>query len=666
MSVDEQIFDVIIVGAGISGSIIAKELQRKNNDLSILILEAGTGKSGDFNDYDLYNDQFYNALIKVPNSPYTETKFAPSPSVLDPTRIGDTGPKTNGYFVQNGPYPFLSNYNRNVGGTTLHWLGTTPRMCPNDFKLYSTYKRGKDWPITYEDLQPFYRRAEKEIGVSAEVADQSYIDISFDEGYVFPMHAMPQSYLDNHMKEGLKDKKITFNGKEQIAPVVSTPQGRNGMPNAAYKEYKENETEFEPVGAIGNPDLGQRCEGNSNCVPICPVQAKYSALKSLHAALTAKDSKVVLLNQSPVSKINPCSNSGHTEVVYKTFELSADGVRANIKNHKVRGKKVVLAANAIENAKLLLVSNICNTSGQVGKNLMDHLVMLTWGFMPKSVGAYRGPGSTSGIPIARDGSFRKDHSAFWIEIGNWGWNWPANAPESFLIDAVDGKPKSNEESEKTACFWVDPEDGQTKCKAEKGAACCLVNAENKPAIMTEKLYGKKLRAYLQENTPRQFRMGWEIEQLPNENNFISICEKYKDALGNYRPVINYEVTDYEKAGGLAAHNLSEAIFDALEVESMTTYSSNDPGYFEYKDPTDDSTFSASFQGAGHVVGTHRMGDNADDSVVDSYQRSHDHQDIFVTGAGSFVTLATSNPTLTLSALAFRTADAILADFDKKK
>jgi len=631
MVVDEQVFDVIIVGAGISGSIIAKELQRKNNALSILILEAGTGKSGDFNDYDLYNDQFYNALIKVPNSPYTETKFAPSPSVLDPEKFEDTTPKTNGYFVQKGPYPFLSNYNRNVGGTTLHWLGSTPRMCPSDFEMYTKYKVGRDWPIKYADLQPYYRRAEKEIGVSAEVSDQSYLGIAFDEDYVYPMHAMPQSYLDESFKRGLKDRTLNFNDKEQSIPVVSTPQGRNGMPNPAYNQYKENEEVFEPVGAVGNPDLGQRCEGNANCVPICPVQAKYSALKSLHAALSATGSKIVLLNQSPVSKIYTTDKNGLTKVGYKTFEVSSDGIRTNIQSHTVKGRKIVLAANAIENAKLLLASKICNSSGEVGKNLMDHLVMLTWGFMPASVGAYRGPGSTSGIPIARDGDFRAKHSAFWIEIGNWGWNWPANAPESFLLNAIDGKTNSK----------CDPKGGQ------------------------EKYYGKKLREHLQNNGPRQFRMGWEIEQLPDDYNCVTIDEKYKDALGNYRPVIQYRITDYEKKGGLAAHNFANELFTALGVESRTEYCTGEPGYFEYQ-PSEKGAplFQSAFNGAGHVVGTHRMGDNPEDSVVNSNQRAHDNPNIFVTGAGSFVTLATSNPTLTLSALAFRTADAILNDFKK--
>jgi choline dehydrogenase-like flavoprotein len=66
-------------------------------------------------------------------------------------------------------------------------------------------------------------------------------------------------------------------------------------------------------------------------------------------------------------------------------------------------------------------------------------------------------------------------------------------------------------------------------------------------------------------------------------------------------------------------------------------------------------------GAGHLCGTHRMGRDPSTSVVDSEQRSWDHRNLFVTGAGSMPTIGTSNPTLTLAALSCRTAAAILED-----
>ncbi|MDC8004086.1 GMC family oxidoreductase [Aureisphaera galaxeae] len=611
-------FDVVIVGAGITGAIIAKELSARCKGLDILILEAGTGKSSDFDDYEKYNDQYYNALAKTPNSPYTDSPYAPSPSVLDITQIKDNEPDTNGYFVQYGPFPFLSNYNRNVGGTTLHWLGTTLRMCPNDFKMKTLYGHGVDWPIGYDDLKPYYRRAEYEIGVSAEVNEQEILGITFDKGYVFPMHKIPQSYLDMYMTKNMKGLTFKDDGVTYPVKVISTPQGRNGMPNPKYKNFDTREKGFMPVGAVGNPDLGQRCEGNSNCVPICPVQAKYNALKTLHDALQNTKSKVTLINQSPVStiEIDPKTKKV-SKLHYKTFKTSKNGVRTVINNHTVRGKIVVLAANAVENAKILLASDACTRSNQVGKNLMDHLVMLTWGYMPDDIGAYRGPGSTSGMPLMRDGSFRKNRSAFRVEIGNWGWNWPANTPESTLQDAV-----------------------------------------------ADGLYGKDLIDRIKKETSRQFRIGWEMEQVPSDKNYVTIDEKYKDELGNYRPVIHYTMNDYEKRGALVASKLSEKVFEKLKVTPATDWQDTAPGYFEYEYEEDGKkkTFKSVVNGAGHVVGCHRMGDDPNTSVVDSNQRAHDHKNLFVAGCGSFPTLATSNPTLTMAALAYRTADEIVKEF----
>ena len=65
-----------------------------------------------------------------------------------------------------------------------------------------------------------------------------------------------------------------------------------------------------------------------------------------------------------------------------------------------------------------------------------------------------------------------------------------------------------------------------------------------------------------------------------------------------------------------------------------------------------------FFGAGHVVGTYRMGDNPVDSVVDSDQRSHDHENLYLVGSGTFPTVTTANPTLTIAALSLKTTKAI--------
>src|SRR5437588_1328432 len=199
----EKTYDVVIVGAGIAGAILAKTLSKAGK--SVLILEAGEGVHGidlepqeAFKVYQGYLDTFYKAVAKAPNAPYPNLPTAPSPDVLDIQRIEGTTPSTTGYFVQAGPMPFASTYDRRPGGTTLHWLGTCLRMLPNDFRVKSTYGVGVDWPISYEELRPYYEMAEQEIGVSADVKDLYYPNAGADffGAYEYPMHGIPQSYLD--------------------------------------------------------------------------------------------------------------------------------------------------------------------------------------------------------------------------------------------------------------------------------------------------------------------------------------------------------------------------------------------------------------------------------------------------------------------------------------
>src|SRR5262245_7627201 len=161
--------DVVIVGSGIAGALIAKQLGLANK--RVLILEAGAELLPDINDY---MNRFYRATAKVPEAPYTPELFtggqltdpatvnAGRPTVLslgaktiDKSKnpsFGDWTDPRQSYLIQKGTLPFASTYERINGGTVRHWLGTSLRNLPSDFKMQSTYGRFVDWPISYDDL----------------------------------------------------------------------------------------------------------------------------------------------------------------------------------------------------------------------------------------------------------------------------------------------------------------------------------------------------------------------------------------------------------------------------------------------------------------------------------------------------------------------------------
>lgn len=587
-------YDVVIVGGGFAGAILAHGL---GEDCSILVLEAGEGEVDDFQEHLQYVQTYMTATVKIPNAPFPTSKNAPQPLETDVQVIQPGQPSTKGYFVQQGPLPFESTYTRRMGGTSLHWFGSCPRMLPEDFAMQSNFGQGVDWPLTYEDLLPYYSKAEGEIGVSADVEDQAYHGIHFPQDYVYPMHRIPQSYLDQWFVQGLAGMTAPEADVHPEVLVRSIPQARNSIPNVRYN----NGQGYQPRGAVGNPAIGVRCAGNSSCIPICPIQARYNALKTL------VNTKADILARTVVSSLEIDPQNGRiTELHCKVWSSDASSAYESI---VVRGQVIVLAANAIENAKLLLASGACKTSDQVGQNLMDHPAILSWGLAPENIGAFRGPGLTSTLVNYRGGKFREKRAAFVLEIGNWGWSWPNNEPTDTLSDLVDKQGK----------------------------------------------FGSQLRQQLHEIVPRQVRVDLMAEQLPKSSNRVTIDSSWLDPLRNYRPILHYDVDSYTKDGMVFGRKFSQLVFDCLGITDHTQYTPSTPGFFQQEGN------DYAWWGVGHVAGTHRMGASPHDSVVDRYQRTWDHENLYVIGCGSFPTLGTSNPSLTMSALALLTAEKIKQD-----
>jgi choline dehydrogenase-like flavoprotein len=125
--------DTVIVGAGVCGMLVARELVRAGRD--VLLLERGAHKT--------FDSQLGDGRHEgdVPGARHTHE--------IDP----DT--------------PYDWNYIFGVGGSTLHWGGVTPRFMPADFELHSRYGVGVDWPFGYRELEPFYESAERALGVAA-------------------------------------------------------------------------------------------------------------------------------------------------------------------------------------------------------------------------------------------------------------------------------------------------------------------------------------------------------------------------------------------------------------------------------------------------------------------------------------------------------------------
>jgi choline dehydrogenase-like flavoprotein len=608
-------FDVVIVGAGVSGAMIAKQLGLAGK--KVLILESGAGLPPNINDF---VERFYTALAKVPEIPYTPNLFNPQGSfnLQDPTLMNAPRPTVltlgsnwqmpnQSYLIQKGPLAFGSTYERVAGGTMRHWLGTSLRFVPNDFRMQSQYQQLVDWPFGYSQLESWYGEAEKEIGVSANAADQAYLGITFPNGYKYPMNPIVPSLVDDAVSQGVNGT----NFKGTPLTVTGTPAGRNSQP------YQNRRV----------------CAGNTNCIPICPIQAKYDPSVTLEQALNTGN--VQIWPKTVASEVVVDGSGRVSEIKYLQYQEPGG---AQTGSGSVTAKVFVIAAHAIETPKLLLMSKngsrtpngVANFSGQVGKNLMDHPLYLAWALMPKPVFGYRGPLATSGIESTRDGSFRKERAAFRIEIGNEGWNFPINDPYTTTVDFINGINQSG----------LNPiGSGQPQA-----------------------LFGPGLVNSLNDRLTRQFRLGFLVEQSPDSSNCVtaSTDKKEVDHLGLPRPKIQYDISPYTRAGLGAAVEAADQIFSQLNARQFTTDPApDDPSALEV--PVNGKPKRIKFFGSGHIVGTYCMGTTKGNSVVNSEQRSWDHPNLFLVGSGVFPTVATGNPTLTIAALSLWAAQTIKKD-----
>ena len=245
------------------------------------------------------------------------------------------------------------------------------------------------------------------------------------------MHTIPLSYLDKVVDSGIRGTSVELFGETFELSVRSFPQARNAVPNSAY----DNGKGFVPVGAVDTvqSEMGGRCQGNNNCVPICPVQAKYHAGKTLAKALQNPD--VHILTQSVASKvvIDEKGRVRHIEVKRYRNPSSPEFTTYNV----TAGEVYVLCTNAIENARLMLASGLQSRNGLVGRNLMDHAYLLSWALMPQDCGTMRGTNCTGGIVNLRNGRFRAHQAAFAADIHNDGWGWAVGSPLYDLRLVVD-------------------------------------------------------------------------------------------------------------------------------------------------------------------------------------------------------------------------------------
>lgn len=290
--------DVCIIGSGISAAMVAERLAEERA-ATIVVVEAG-----DESDRLNQRPELRRRFLDYAESPWRNDHL-------------------DGYEVAG-----IQSRSMQVGGLAMHWGGVTPRFSPEDFKVRSLYGVGHDWPISYEDLDPWYQEAETRLGVAGEQGPQE-LD---PRGRPFPLEPIPLTYNLLRLREWTTKAGI---------PMWSQPSAKNSVP------YR------------GRP----ACCRNDTCTPVCPIGAKYSPDFTWDALRQAN--RVRLLPRTVVRRL---MREGASERISHAVAVARDG-GAEL---EFRAKTFVVAGGYLWSSHLLLLSGLANRSGLVGKYLTGH------------------------------------------------------------------------------------------------------------------------------------------------------------------------------------------------------------------------------------------------------------------------------------------------------
>jgi choline dehydrogenase-like flavoprotein len=256
-----------------------------------------------------------------------------------------------------------NNSGTGVGGSTLHYTAYTPRPLPDDLHIKRDFGQGEDWPLTYDDLAPYYEEVEQFIGVSGPTPYPW--GPSRPKGY--PLAALPLNSA----------AQLMVRGAEKLG--IKTSPAANAALSGRYFQ--------EGVG------WREACTNRGFCQAGCSNGAKSSM-----------DVTFIPLAVKYGADIRP--NSYVTEIERNAKgEVAAVVYTQNGQTHRLACKNLFLCAGSVETPRLLLLNELALTSGQVGRNLMAHPGVQVWGTFADEVRP------TKGIPgglISQDTHRPKD------------------------------------------------------------------------------------------------------------------------------------------------------------------------------------------------------------------------------------------------------------------
>ena len=549
----QQVYDVAIVGSGAGGGMAAYALTAAG--ANVVLLEAGP-------EWDVQRD---SAMLKWPYE--SPRRGASTPDMP----FGEFDGCWGGWQIDGEPYTTAPGQRFNwwrarmLGGRTNHWGRISLRFGPDDFRRGDLDGLSPNWPITYDDIAPYYDRVDRLIGIFGSVEG-----LPNEPDGIFMPPPKPRC-TELFVKRAADRMGITC----IPARLSVITQPLNGRPACHY--------------------CGQCNRG-------CTTHSNFSSPGVLLAPAMATG-RLEMRMEAMVREVTTGADGRADGLLYID--------KASGREERVRARVVVLAASACETARLLLNSTssrfpdgLANSSGKVGRYLNDTTGTSVGGYFPQLM---------DGVPHNHDGvGGMHMYMPWWLD------NAQLDFPRGYHVEFGGGRGLPG--------YGI------------------LGGVQNYPAGGG---WGKQLKEDYRRYYGCTLGFAGRGEMVSNENCFCEIDPDVVDRFGIPVLRFHWQWSDYEH---LQVKHMQET-FRALIHELGGTPWNDMPG--------PESGYGISQGGEIiHELGTTRMGRNPSQSVVNEWCQAHDVPNLFVADGAPFVTQSDKNPTWSILALSWRTAERI--------
>lgn len=584
-----QQYDVIIVGSGAAGGMCAYLLAVAG--VKVLLLEAGR-------DYD----------------PVTETPMFDLPKDA-PLRGAGTPEKPFGFYdatvdggweVPGEPYTSAEGTDfrwwraRMLGGRTNHWGRISLRMGEYDFKPYSRDGLGFDWPMSYDDVAPYYDKTERLIGVYGSNEGLENTPNS-SPGVLQPAPA-PRAH-ELYTQQACADLDIPVIPAHLA--ILSEVQNHETLPGVIH-----------PDNALAQRVLAESMRSRAACfwaTPCgrgCSIKANFQSTTVVIPPAVATGN-VDVVTGAMVREVTVDAQGKATGVHYIDKQTRLD--------EHVSARVVILAASACSSARILLNSKsnqfpdgLANGSGLVGKYLMD------------TVGA----GVSGQIPAMENMPPHNTDGASAMHL-YMPW-WLYGEQDRGRLDFARG-------------YHIEFGGGR---RMPSGGSF------NRLERFTEGSYGQTFKDDCRRYYGSFMGFDGRGEMIPNADCYCEIDPDTVDQWGIPVLRFNWKWSDHELNQARHMQHTFAEIIDSMGGRVLSTI--HDDGADAIQNPGQ----------IIHEVGGVMMGADPSRSVLNSFCQSWEVDNLFVTDGGCFVSNADKNPTLSIMAIAWRAVDYLVDELQR--